>query len=71
MVPGVCTTRSSGGCPAHQSRLSLLQNGAARVEGELQQVKEWFAELEHYGFIVLAVHGSLGVDGKGKARTGD
>ena len=31
------------------------------------KVKEWFAELQHYGFIVLAVHGSLGVDGKGKA----
>ena len=31
------------------------------------KVKEWFAELEHYGFIVLAQHGSLGVDGKGKA----
>ena len=31
------------------------------------KVREWFAELEHYGFIVLAVAGTLGVDGKGKA----
>ena len=31
------------------------------------KIREWFAELEHYGFIVLATAGSLGVDGKGKA----
>jgi hypothetical protein len=31
------------------------------------KIKEWFAELEHYGFTVLHQHGSLGVDGKGKA----
>ena len=31
------------------------------------KIREWFAELEHYGFIVLHLPGSLGVDGKGKA----
>ena len=31
------------------------------------KIRECFAELEHYGFIVLATAGSLGVDGKGKA----
>src|SRR6478672_925642 len=31
------------------------------------KIREWFAELEHYGFIVLHRHGNLGVDGKGKA----
>jgi hypothetical protein len=31
------------------------------------KIREWFAELEHYGFIVLHQLGSLGVDGKGKA----
>ena len=30
-------------------------------------VTKWFKELEHYGFIVLTQHGSLGVDGKGQA----
>ena len=30
-------------------------------------IARWFKELEHYGFIVLATHGSLGVDGKGKS----
>jgi hypothetical protein len=32
------------------------------------KIREWFAELEHYGFIVLHQPGNLGVDGKGKAR---
>lgn len=31
------------------------------------KIREWFAELEHYGFIVLHQTGCLGVDGKGKA----
>ena len=55
-----------------------VQNGRNRAylsyrvaERELKssrrKIREWFAELEHYGFIVLAVPGSLGVDGRGKA----
>jgi hypothetical protein len=32
-----------------------------------QKIKEWYAELQHYGFIELAQHGCLGVNGKGKA----
>jgi hypothetical protein len=31
------------------------------------KISEWFAELQHYGFIVLHLPGSLGIDGKGKA----
>jgi hypothetical protein len=31
------------------------------------KIREWFAELEHYGFTVLHQPGCLGVDGKGKA----
>ena len=31
------------------------------------KIREWFAELEHYGLIVLHQPGNLGVDGKGKA----
>jgi hypothetical protein len=30
-------------------------------------IRKWFKELEHYGFIVLAQHGCLGVEGKGQA----
>lgn len=32
-----------------------------------RKIIEWFRELEHYGFIALAQHGSLGVDGHGQA----
>ena len=32
-----------------------------------RKIAEWFGELAHYGFIKLAVPGSLGVEGKGKA----
>ena len=37
------------------------------LKASFNKVKEWYAELEHYGFIALAQHHSLGVDGKGKA----
>ena len=54
----------------HQSRLSVLQNGAERIESELNKVKEWFAELEHYGFIVLASTARLGSMARARPRTG-
>ena len=55
-----------------------VQNGRNRAyisyrtaERELsssrRKIAEWFGELAHYGFIKLAVPGSLGVEGKGKA----
>jgi hypothetical protein len=54
--------------PRHGNRAYLSYRMARReLKASFNKVKEWFAELEHYGFIVLAVHGSLGVDGKGKA----
>jgi hypothetical protein len=31
------------------------------------KIREWFAELAHYGFIALRQPGNLGVDGKGRA----
>jgi hypothetical protein len=48
---------------------SYLSNrlAARELNCSRQKVREWFAELEHYGFIVLHAPGSLGVDGKGKA----
>jgi hypothetical protein len=43
-------------------RTAQKELGASR-----RKIGEWFAELEHYGFIVMHQHGHLGVDGKGKA----
>ena len=42
-----------------ERQLALLRAQIASVE--------WFKELQHYGFIVLAQPGSLGVEGKGKS----
>ena len=54
--------------PRGGNRVYLSYRQARRELGAgPNKVKEWYAELEHYGFIVLAVHGSLGVDGMGKA----
>jgi hypothetical protein len=54
--------------PRSNNRAYLSYRMARReLKAGFNKVKEWFAELEHYGFIVLAAHGSLGVDGKGKA----
>ena len=32
-----------------------------------RKIAEWFREVQQFGFIVLAQHGSIGVEGKGKA----
>jgi hypothetical protein len=45
---------------SHRDACKELSNGRRKI-------REWFAELEHYGFIALALPGSLGVDGEGKA----
>jgi hypothetical protein len=37
------------------------------IKSSRRKIREWFAELEHYGFIVLVSPHHLGVDGKGKA----
>jgi hypothetical protein len=37
------------------------------LKASSHKIDEWFAELEHYGFIALAQHASLGSDGQGKA----
>ena len=51
---------------SNRAYLSYRKAGRALKAG-FSKVSEWYAELEHYGFIVLHKHGSLGVDGKGKA----
>ena len=35
--------------------------------GGCEKIREWYAELEHYGFIVMLSPGCLGTDGRGKA----
>jgi hypothetical protein len=46
--------------------LSYREAGKALSSGP-NKLREWYAELQHYGFIVLAIPHSLGVDGKGRA----
>ena len=54
--------------PRERNRAFISYRDACKeLSSGRHKIREWFAELEHYGFIVLAVAGSLGVDGKGKA----
>ena len=54
--------------PRSSNRAYLSYRMARReLKASFNKIDEWFAELKHYGFIVLAKHGSLGVDGVGKA----
>jgi hypothetical protein len=54
--------------PNGRNRTFVSYRTAQReLKASPKKIREWFAELVHYGFIKLAVHGSLGVDGKGKA----
>ena len=39
----------------------------AELRSSQRKISEWFKELQHYGFIVLAQQGSLGVEGRGKS----
>ena len=43
------------------------RHAEAELRSSQRKIGEWFKELEHYGFIVLAMPGSLGVEGKGKS----
>lgn len=55
--------RANGG---HKSYISY-RDAVRELKAGRGKIREWFAELEHYGFTELATHGSLGVDGKGRA----
>jgi hypothetical protein len=52
---------------AHYSAYLSTRDARAKVGGSRQKIREWFAELQHYGFIVMLHPGSLGSDGHGKA----
>lgn len=43
------------------------RHAEAELRSSQRKIGEWFKELEHYGFMVLAMPGSLGVEGKGKS----
>src|SRR5262245_9253190 len=52
----------------NSNRAFISYRTASREIGSSQKkIREWFAELRHYGFIALVTPHSLGVDGKGKA----
>jgi hypothetical protein len=52
----------------NNGRIRLSQREAREQLGAgFTQITRWFAELQHYGFIVMVEPGCLGVHGKGKA----
>ena len=54
--------------PNERNRAYISYRLAGReLKSDRRKIREWFAELAHYSFIELAVHGCLGVDGKGRA----
>jgi hypothetical protein len=54
--------------PRHRNKAFVSYNdGTCELRASRWKIKEWFCELEHYGFIVLDQLGSLGVEGKGKS----
>src|SRR5665811_669747 len=50
----------------NQAYLSY-RNAAQELGSSHRKIREWFDELEHYGFTVLVSRGCLGTEGKGKA----
>ena len=59
----------TGGIKNNNGKIYLSQRDAMEElgSGNRDSVRRWFAELEHFGFIVKTAEGSLGVDGRGKA----
>jgi hypothetical protein len=54
--------------PRDRNRAYISQRQAmSEVRTNFRHVGQWFRELQHFGFIVQASPGCLGVDGKGKS----
>jgi len=54
--------------PRDRNRAFLSYRDAQpELKASPRKIREWFKELEHYGFIVLLQGGCLGVDGEGMA----
>lgn len=52
----------------NNGRMFISQRTAAQELGSHHnEIARWFRELQHFGFIVLASPGCLGLDGRGKA----
>jgi hypothetical protein len=49
------------------SYMSAREAGEALGRLSFRKIREWYAELEHYGFIVMLTPHALGSDGHGKA----
>jgi hypothetical protein len=54
---------SMGGNRAYLS----TRDASRKLKAGRQKIREWYAELAHYGFIVMLSAGCLGSDGYGKA----
>jgi hypothetical protein len=46
-----------------------VRNAKREIKASPRKIQEWFAELQHYGFIVLHKPHCLGSEGKGKSPT--
>src|SRR3954471_12151759 len=54
--------------PRGRNRTFISYRDASKELGNgSHKIREWFAELQHYGFIKLHSAGRLGVDGKGQS----
>jgi hypothetical protein len=52
----------------NNGRIFLSERTAEdEMRSHRDQIRRWFQELEHYGFIIKTKQATLGVDGKGKA----
>jgi hypothetical protein len=52
----------------NNGRVYLATRDAAKeLDSGLEEIGNWFRELQHYGFIVMTRPGYLGLDGKGLA----
>jgi hypothetical protein len=52
----------------NNGRLFLSQrDAAAEIGSSTEEIRRWYRELVHYGFIVMTSPGCLGVEGRGKA----
>jgi hypothetical protein len=44
-----------------------LREAQEKIGSNREEIARWYRELQHYGFIVMATPGCLGVEGKGKS----
>jgi hypothetical protein len=59
----------TGGLRNNNGKIYLSERDAVEElgSGNRDSIRRWFAELQHFGFIVKTAEGCLGISGKGKA----